>query len=226
MNFEKELRNCLSLLSEERPIFHSEADFQFALAWKIKENLPDVKVRLEYPVYNEDKNNKKKNMYIDIVVFLDEKFIPIELKYITAPLYEEKKFEHRVAQEAFLLKDHLAYPINRHNFLEDIERIEKLSEYPNFIEGYTVWLSNCQNYWLGPKTNETTCKNFTIHHEAKISKGSTLEWAHNTCKRTVDAHKILTLNNGYKFLWEEYSNIVNAEKNNIFQYCLTKIDKV
>ena len=36
-------------LSKSRPIFHSEADFQHALAWQIHETMPDSQIRLEYP---------------------------------------------------------------------------------------------------------------------------------------------------------------------------------
>jgi len=41
------LQKVIHLLSKERPLFHSEADFQHALAWAIHKNYPDVEVRLE-----------------------------------------------------------------------------------------------------------------------------------------------------------------------------------
>jgi hypothetical protein len=39
----------MTALSSTRPVFHSEADFQFALAWAIKELNPSAEIRLEYP---------------------------------------------------------------------------------------------------------------------------------------------------------------------------------
>lgn len=40
-------------LSLWRPIFHSEADFQFSLAWIIKEIYPNCEIRLEFvPDFN------------------------------------------------------------------------------------------------------------------------------------------------------------------------------
>ena len=36
-------------LKQKRKIFVSEADFQLEVAWVIKENYPDAKIRLEYP---------------------------------------------------------------------------------------------------------------------------------------------------------------------------------
>ena len=42
------LYDVLRSLSCQRPIFHSEADFQHALAWLIHLQHPDAIVRLEY----------------------------------------------------------------------------------------------------------------------------------------------------------------------------------
>lgn len=44
----------LSKLAVGRPNFHSEADFQFSLAWQIQKDHPDAKIRLEArPVRNQ-----------------------------------------------------------------------------------------------------------------------------------------------------------------------------
>lgn len=64
-------------LSRWRPIFHSEADFQFSLAWLIKEQYPNCDIRLEIvPEFNP-------NLHLDILVIFEGKWIPIELKYTT-----------------------------------------------------------------------------------------------------------------------------------------------
>jgi hypothetical protein len=40
----------LTALAKQRPIFHSEADFQHAIAWEIHKHLPRASVRLERPI--------------------------------------------------------------------------------------------------------------------------------------------------------------------------------
>ena len=45
-----EIGEILSALAEQRPVFHSEADFQHAFAWEIHQQLPMASVRLELPV--------------------------------------------------------------------------------------------------------------------------------------------------------------------------------
>ena len=67
----------ISKLKEKRKIFVSEADFQLEMAWIIKEQYPNAKVRLEYcPTFDF-------SMHIDILVIIDNRWIPIELKYKT-----------------------------------------------------------------------------------------------------------------------------------------------
>lgn len=82
LSIEKVLRD----LFKDRPIFHSEADFQFALAWRIKEQYSKAKIRLEMRSDNFDKKE-----YIDILVELNGKKYPIELKYKTKKLDTEWK---------------------------------------------------------------------------------------------------------------------------------------
>ena len=94
MEIEKIIKN----LQEKRKIFFSERDFQFALAWEIQKEYNDAKVEvlLEYPLKNENNNNE----YVDIVVKLEGKTYPIELKYKTTLFeFEEYKLKDQSAQD-------------------------------------------------------------------------------------------------------------------------------
>ena len=65
-----DIHNLMADLSRHRPCFHSEADFQFALAWRIHEVITDCKIRLEWPY---------RDMRLDI--YLRTEKIAIELKH-------------------------------------------------------------------------------------------------------------------------------------------------
>lgn len=54
------IASLLLSLAVEKPIFHSEADFQHALAWRIHTVMPDAKVRLEY------RSRLKETVYLDV----------------------------------------------------------------------------------------------------------------------------------------------------------------
>lgn len=53
-----DIEQVLKELAKKRPVFHSEADFQHALAWEIQITYPDANIRLEKP-FQFDKLDKK-----------------------------------------------------------------------------------------------------------------------------------------------------------------------
>jgi len=101
-----DIEYVLKELFLEQRIFGSEADFQFALAWKLKELFPEATLRLEYIPWKYNSN-----MHIDIVVFHDGKMAPIELKYKT------HGFDGTVRDDHIVLKDQSAQNIGRYHFL-------------------------------------------------------------------------------------------------------------
>ena len=100
-------------LARDRPLFHSEADFQHAFAWRIHETMPACGVRLEY-------KPPGKRIYLDL--WLDRCGVAIELKYCTRLL----EMEHN--GEAFELRNQSANDISRYDFVKDIQRLKSLSE--------------------------------------------------------------------------------------------------
>ena len=92
------IESIITNLKQRRQLFVSEADFQLEMAWVIKELYPASKVRLEYtPRFNPD-------MHIDILVILNNKWIPIELKYKTKARLKLQSYE--IDGEYYHLKNH------------------------------------------------------------------------------------------------------------------------
>ncbi|MBS3763395.1 MAG: hypothetical protein KGZ25_08855, partial [Planctomycetes bacterium] len=64
------MKEVLGELATERRIFHSEADFQHALAWKIREELEkrdkEFRIRLEYkhPALQTEQNERPERRYL------------------------------------------------------------------------------------------------------------------------------------------------------------------
>ena len=102
-----DLQFPLSRLKNKRKVFHSEADFQFALAWELQLQYPDASVRLEYPPPNDP------TKYVDILLRLGDDVYPIELKYKT------KLFSAVVGGEPYYLKNHGAQDIGKHDFVKE-----------------------------------------------------------------------------------------------------------
>lgn len=103
-------------LSHKRPIFHSEADFQHALAWEMHERWPRCSMRLEFrPPYLESR------VYYDIWAKQGDTIVAVELKYKT------RKLGVKVAEETFDLLDQSAQDVGRYDFLKDIQRLERIA---------------------------------------------------------------------------------------------------
>lgn len=221
------IETVLLALANERIIFWSEADFQFAFAWKLKEMFEDsnpqstINVRLErradaleQRTDAPEQGNEKENsgdIYIDIWVEINEKVYPIELKYKTIQCTITD------GSEKYKLKQHGACDIGCYLYLKDVERIEHISKSlgDNFGKGYAIMLTNDHLYWDKPRTSPDTTafSDFRIYDGRTISAKQNLIWHPTSNKQPVWQKKLgpFNLNHDYTIDWKDYSNI-NKER--------------
>ncbi|MDH6604256.1 hypothetical protein OKW23_001415 [Bacilli bacterium PM5-9] len=195
-----DINKTINLLANERKIFHSEADFQFSFAWKIKEVYPKANIRLEYI------NNDIKNMHIDVLIELNNYIIPIELKYVT------KFFVGQDKGEKFILKDHGAQDLRRYDFIRDIERIEYCKKkLMNFKEGYAIMVTNDKSYYQEYTRDKiTNCHDFRIHDGKTIEKK--LIWRNNPSIGTIKGReRDIKLSKDYNLKWSRFSLLKEEE---------------
>lgn len=205
-----DMQKCIDQLKEKRSVFHSEADFQFALAWEIQTAYPQAKVRLEYCP------KSVPQMHLDLIVTLDHSDYPIELKYKTAG------FNWATELEAFHLKNHGAQDIGKYDCLIDVMRIEQLSTLlPHFAVGFVVWLTNDASYWKPLRKADAVCSDFSIHEGA--TKSGTMLWKENAgIGTTKGREREIVLHGYYRIQWQDYS-MFPTEKNGTFRYSILEI---
>lgn len=202
----------LKRLAEERPIFHSEADFQFALAQQIETLIPECGIRLERP-FSLDGPNR----YLDL--WLKTPGIAIELKYRTRQL----SIEHE--GKRFSLKNQSAHDHGRYDFIADIRRIEHIAAkrrmgdgYP-FSRGYAVLLTNDHLYWKEGRKG-TFDEAFRIHEGQTLK--CTMAWSKRASEGTTKKREQpLSLSGSYELHWEDYfeHSVVNGK----FRYLAVRI---
>lgn len=198
-------------LAVERPVFHSEADFQHALAWRIREKGLDSNVRLEYkpPI-----NIGKKEMQLDI--WLAKLGVAIELKYKTG----KPKEEIRHNGELFTLRNHSACDIGRYDFLKDIQRLESLSQFPDAKVGVAILLTNDHLYWNGPTRKDTVDADFSLRGDPGLLIQGEMAWSERASAGTkrgrVDSIRLM---GAYKAQWRAYSRITD-ESYGEFRYLM------
>lgn len=200
----------MNKLKEKRKIFVSESDFKFEIAWIIKEEYPNAKIRLEYcPSFD-------LSMHIDILVIIDSKWIPIELKYKT------KGCIKNIGNEIFYLKNHSAKDVNCYHYLKDIQRIEKIRDnVPEFYEGYTIFITNELSYTKKPSKKDCVYKQFSLEDSA--IKTGTMNWSEKASNGTKkNCENPIHLTGKYIINWNNYSKIDNTNTGT-FMYLINKI---
>ena len=211
-----------------RPVFHSEADFQHELAWQLYKK--GHAVRLEYPYpHNQVKassrlspeqskvqeNNKRE--YMDI--WLPNERIAIELKYRKAKVKKAKVGgEIEWMGETFLMKNQSAADIGRYNFLADLGRLERFSQWEI---GYAILLTNDPSYWNEPRNEGNIDECFQLHEGRGEIKGK-LKWKRDT--GTGAGRSPIGLSSSYLPKWKCYSKF-DVEKNGKFQYLAFQVLK-
>lgn len=183
-------------LASRRPVFHSEADFQLALAWRMHEVAPDVPVRLEWPAVLPE---QEKRIYLDL--WLPGSNVGVELKYLTRKL----EFEHE--GERFALRNQGAQDIRRYDFLKDVERLEHLSvsEGTDVRAGFAILLTNDPLYWNRPGLKGTVDAKFRLH-EGRTVKG-TMKWSKKASPGTKSGREDpICLKDSYLLRWQDYGD--------------------
>ena len=180
------------------------------MAWVIKENYPNAKIRLEYPP------SFDLNMHIDILVVIDNKWYPIELKYKT------KGCKKIIDDEIFNLKNHGAKDVNSYLYLKDIMRIEKVrNNINNFGNGYTMFITNDLSYMKKPLKDNCVYREFSL--EDRIVKKGKMFWSKNASKGTMkNCEEPIILNDSYNINWKCYSKLDN-ENTGTFIYVINEI---
>ncbi len=198
-----DIHHLMQGLSQARPIFHSEADLQHALAWYIHELMPDRKVRLEYPFPVSDKE-----LYLDIW-FQTEK-VAIELKFPT------RNLEFEWDSERFFLREHGAQPPRRYDFLKDVQRVEQMIMDGAAKAGYAILLTNHPHYWNPPSRQDIIDAAFRIHEGRRVA--GELMWSGRAGAETKRGREeLIDITGSYDLHWRDYSRL-GGSNNQQFRY--------
>lgn len=231
---------CLNSLSARKCIFHSEAEFQFELAWEIKNKLSDkykkMEVRFEFPAQKLRNNSSllkgmgdsRSRPAIDLLVIINDRWYPIELKYITAKLSDDEYnlVDGNGTDKAF-------------NFIYDIKRIELFADAykDNFDKGFSILLTNNQSYYNSKKINTNTFNYDSFYltdnriiggtvwykSEAKIRHETPQKANQNVKLRKIDEKKYFNLRAAYPIKWEYYSSVHGQGINSKFKYVICEV---
>jgi hypothetical protein len=205
------LADVMIELANLRPLFHSEADFQHALAWKLSEQDHSRNIRLEYRVPEMGRR------YIDIWFDNGERQTAIELKYWT------RQLECEIGSERFSLLNQSAQDIGRYDFLKDIQRLETVAVHRSNCSGFAIALTNDRGYWNAARSPETVDAAFRLHEGREIS--GSLGWSDRASDGTKKSREEpILLKNTYKIRWRDFSRI-DGQKFGWFRWALVEVSR-
>ena len=138
------LESWLTALRQSRPVFHSEADFQHALAWTAHLSDPSLRIRLE--------TRSAPGTRLDLLISRSNgsEHLALELKYLTAAWTGEAEHEH------FALLNQGAQDIRAYDVVKDIGRVERLVDTQPRWCGAVLVLTNDPSYWSRPGHGRAT----------------------------------------------------------------------
>jgi hypothetical protein len=205
------IHDALALLSQERPVFHSEADFQHALGWLIHLHEPHASVRLEYrPLPLEP-------LYLDVWIQNDQGVLAFELKYATRRLAVDHAGEH------FALKNRAAQDITRYDFVKDIGRLERIVAARPGVTGYAILLTNDSTYWTRSMRERTMDAAFRLYEGASLS--GSLGWSVQAASGTIAKREpALHLQGSYLMSWHNYSTVGSHTTGGHFRFLVVRVD--
>ena len=225
----------------------SEAQFQFELAWVIKQKFRNAKILLEYTACimksskvdeNGNEKEKTKRFESDIIVFFGNQYQVIELKYKTAK---------STIKEVQLVPQG-GQPGTKYDYLWDIHRIELLKEQPTEYQGnsykyrlgkkctggYAIFLTNDSSYYGGQEQHDDSAYNFRLQESKSesenrcINQNEVLEWKGEEKDWMSPRPPFSFLRNRQLGNWESFykytDESTNKPKNKEFKYLITEIN--
>jgi hypothetical protein len=189
------INELLSRLAARRPVFHSEADFQHALAWEFQRADPEANIRLEKQV-----STNETRVHLDLLVLGQSYELAIEVKYKT----RLASISH--SGELYSLRNQSAQDLGRHDFIKDIRRLEKYIEACPAAKGYAVLLTNDKSYWSTSRRSDTVDSQFRLH-EKRVLTGS-VTWGSAASEGTKHKReKAISLAGSYEISWSDFSSV-------------------
>jgi hypothetical protein len=189
------LDDLLTRLAHERPVFHTEADFQHALGWALHVTHPDWSVRLERRVQIDGLP-----AYVDLLAFSTHDSLAIELKYKTRKTNVERE------GEVFELKGQGAQDLGRYDFINDICRLESVASECPGTRGCALFLANDPLYWCTAPAGAPVDAAFRLL-PGRILSGR-LTWHPGASEGTLQGRaSALALRHSYRVAWRGYSEV-------------------
>lgn len=184
------LTDVMERLVLDRPVFHSEADFQHGFARALWELDPGIGSRLEVAQHAQGRVER-----LDLLCTGPGGRTAVEFKYPTRSWAGEAGSP----AEEFALRNHAAPDLARRDYVFDMARLERFCNRPD-QNGLSLLLTNNPSLWALPKPRTRPSRDhaFRIHQGCVLA--GTLLWGQGDYQGNTR-----TLRGSYRLDWRPYS---------------------
>lgn len=194
-------------------MFHSEADFQFAVAWHVQQRDPAIRVRLE--------TRPAPNVRLDLDFVKPDlgRSTAMEVKYLT------RAWSGEIDGEYYELKNG-AQDIGAYDVVKDIHRVERFIAGRPGAGGAVLVLTNDGNYWRpGAGDRDTNAAAF------RLGEGTVLHgrraWGPRTGAGTRKGREdALDLLGSYEMRWVNYSTLPGGSAGSVLRLLVIEVTAV
>ncbi|GAA2660414.1 MULTISPECIES: hypothetical protein [Actinosynnema] len=189
------LDDLLTGLARSRPVFHSEADLQHALAWQAHLADPLLRVRLEVRPAPTSRER------LDLLLHRPD----LGLRTAVEIKYWKKRWTGVVDDEPFDLANQGAHDIRRYDFAKDVARVERFTAANRGWSGLVLLLSNDDLDWRPPtSTRPTAADAFRVHEGTRLT--GELAWSDRAGPGTTRGREApIALTGDYRTTWRDYA---------------------
>jgi len=165
------------------------------------------------------KKNYPQKMYLDLVVKINNEYIPIEIKYKTRALKKDTQIFDEEKRDVELLRNQGAQDWGMYGFWKDVHRLELVCDIFNTVKnGIALFVTNDPLYYnrQNRDNKEVNYYNFRME-EGRIVKGP-MEWIDSDSDSAKRQPKFNLLRS-YKVAWHSIGPHSDPSNPENFSYC-------
>ncbi len=202
---------------KEGELMFNERDLQMHLALHLINSGHYDDVDVEYYVPFEELDNYiwKNELKLDILLRMNQEFLPVELKYKTKKHSKRLlRFGEQLNEAVDVLKNQGAQDLGMYDFWKDVRRVELVrNRFTAVKNGLAVFVTNDNQYL---NKGKSTSNNYRFSMEEGLhDKIRHWQQPNSTCAKT---HPNFELDNDYIISWNK-----NVYEGVVFHYCIVEI---
>lgn len=171
------------------------------------------------------KKNHPQKMYLDLVVKINNEYIPIEIKYKTRALKKDTQIFDVEERGVELLRNQGAQDWGMYGFWKDVHRLELVCNIFNTVKnGIALFVTNDPLYYNPQKHDNKKVNYYNFRMEEGRIVNGPMKWMDSDSDSAIRL-PAFNLLGSYKVTWYRIGLHSDQSSSENFRYCFVKVKK-